>query len=373
MCSATHTLCTCWGKRNCSGTSVPLVRIAQPTHGRDARATTEDYSRRRAARNSSASRLNSSGFSIGTRWPVSGTIVFRAPGTLQRGGTRLARSKSNSVRHTLIWIRSAETGSEMRTTLEPRTFGMFFSLLLLCSCATTPEPSAIIPASELPADVIMNEDAGRGGWLFVTIRLESGEELPFIVDTGSSWTLIDKSLEPKLGKRLGTMRVPIFGSRAESDRYAAPGLYMGSTRLLTGNNIYTSHHLTQLSFRSHQSIMGVIGMDCLKHYCIQLDFETRKMRFLDSNRLNPAELGRAFPLTFRFLPFIHHAGPVAGASSNWWLIDTGCNIDGLVSAPLFRRELWDERDDSISTNRAGGGPGSFQDNLWLPTCAGTGA
>src|SRR5207248_5040648 len=62
----------------------------------------------------------------------------------------------------------------------------------------------------------------------------------------------------KLGKRLGTMTVPIFGSRAELDRYAAPGLYMGSTRLLAGNNIYTSHHLSQLSFRSHQSIMGVI-------------------------------------------------------------------------------------------------------------------
>ena len=75
------------------------------------------------------------------------------------------------------------------------------SLLLLCSCATTPEPPAIIPASELPADVIVNKDAGRGMWLFVTLRLESGEELPFFVDTGMTFTLFDKSLESKLGKR----------------------------------------------------------------------------------------------------------------------------------------------------------------------------
>ncbi len=69
-----------------------------------------------------------------------------------------------------------------------------------------PDPSAIIPASELPADVSMNKEAGRGNWLFVTLRLESGEELPFFVDTGMTLTLLDKSLEPKLGKRLGTGR-----------------------------------------------------------------------------------------------------------------------------------------------------------------------
>src|SRR5262245_3298072 len=102
-----------------------------------------------------------------------------------------------------------------------RAAHVFFGLLLLCSCATGPHPSLIQPATELPAEVAMNQDAGRGTWLFVTLRLESGEELPAVVDTGSSWTLFDKSLEPKLGKRLGTMTVSNWDKKMDLGRYAA--------------------------------------------------------------------------------------------------------------------------------------------------------
>ena len=53
----------------------------------------------------------------------------------------------------------------------------------------------------------MNQDAGRGGILIVTLRLESGEKLPFIVDTGCQVTVFDKSLEGKLGKRFDHLRI----------------------------------------------------------------------------------------------------------------------------------------------------------------------
>src|SRR5512142_1370683 len=67
-------------------------------------------------------------------------------------------------------------------------------LLLLNSCATKPPSAATTGLPPLPADVTMNENAGRGGHLFVTLRLESGEELPAFVDTGSPMTVLDKSL-----------------------------------------------------------------------------------------------------------------------------------------------------------------------------------
>ena len=83
----------------------------------------------------------------------------------------------------------------MKTTLKPCAIGAFLSLMLLCSCATTPQPSAIVPASDLPADASINKDAGRGGLLYVTLRLENGEELPFYLDTGAPISAIDKSLD----------------------------------------------------------------------------------------------------------------------------------------------------------------------------------
>jgi hypothetical protein len=215
-------------------------------------------------------------------------------------------------------------------------------LLLLCSCATTTEPSAIIPASELPAEVTINKDAGRGNLLFVTLRLESGEELLFLVDTGASGTLFDKSLEPELGKRLGTTTGMGWGVKYEVGLYAAPELYLGSTRLITGRNIWTTD-FKPLSSKTGRPIMGVLGMDILKHYCIQLDFEAGKMRFPDSGHMDTAKLGKVFPLTLSGnCPFIHYGSLVGGEGTNL-LIDAGYRNDGALESGLFRREVLEQR------------------------------
>src|ERR1039458_3362578 len=63
------------------------------------------------------------------------------------------------------------------TMFKSGTLGQLLSLMFLCSCA----PENALGAT-LPADVPINQEAGRGGWLVVTLRLESGEELPFLVD-----------------------------------------------------------------------------------------------------------------------------------------------------------------------------------------------
>ena len=60
-------------------------------------------------------------------------------------------------------IRRIEIRTNRLVCDTPRTFGMFLSLLILGSCATTPEPSAMIPAPQLPAEVAINKAAGRGG------------------------------------------------------------------------------------------------------------------------------------------------------------------------------------------------------------------
>jgi hypothetical protein len=205
----------------------------------------------------------------------------------------------------------------MKRILKVRTLGTILSLLLLCSCATTPHQPAIVSASELPADVTINTVAGHGGYLTVTLRLEDGEELPFMVDTGASATIFDKSLESKLGKRLGTATTSGWsGKGGKANLYATPKLYLGNTRLMTGSRVSTGS--------------AILGMDCLKHYCIQLDFEAGKMRFLNPDQVNTAQFGKAYPLTFKGnLPFIHHVGLLGGSDTNL-LIDMGCRTDGLA-------------------------------------------
>src|SRR5258705_370212 len=116
----------------------------------------------------------------------------------------------------------------------------YVCLLVLCSCATRPRTSAIVPAKELPSEVIMNKNAGRWGLLVVTLRLENGEELPFVVDTGSSWTVFDKALEPP-GKRLKTIKVSTWNAQQEAEVYAAPRLYLGGAPLMISNIVTCDH------------------------------------------------------------------------------------------------------------------------------------
>src|SRR4051812_18708219 len=106
-----------------------------------------------------------------------------------------------------------------------------FPLLSLCSCATM--------APQVPGDVALNDDAGRGGLLVVRIEVEGHGELPFVLDTGSPVTLLDQSLEPRLGKRLGTAVLHHFADKLQSHIYSAPKLYLNGTRLLTGGRIWT--------------------------------------------------------------------------------------------------------------------------------------
>jgi hypothetical protein len=150
-------------------------------------------------------------------------------------------------------------------------------LPLLCSCATRHSVRPI-----LPAEAAFNKGAGSGGlWgnlLFVTLRLESGEELLFNVDTGAPVTVLDKSLEPRLGKRLSERQLHYAWQDRTGGAYRAPKLYIGNTRLQTGDRVWTddlsdTHHPTNTPSRP---VLGILGMNCLRHYAIQLDFASAK-------------------------------------------------------------------------------------------------
>jgi hypothetical protein len=109
--------------------------------------------------------------------------------------------------------------TSIKATLKPHTIGRLLVAVLFCSSAIA---DPLRP--QLPADVTMNKDAGRGNWLIVTLRLDSGQELPFVVDTGCPKTILDKSLEPELGKQLGVITIWTLGGKRRTGLYAAPKL-----------------------------------------------------------------------------------------------------------------------------------------------------
>ncbi len=175
-----------------------------------------------------------------------------------------------------------------------RVTSIAIGLSLVCSCVP---PSLRIPVGVVP----MNDRAGTGDVLLIPLRLNDQEERLFILDTGSPVTLIDPSCAAIVGGPVGTNRVhSIFGADPAL-RYRSPSIYLGDTQLRTGPWVIAwdlkrvSSALGRFNGSSHQ-IAGVLGMDCLRHYCIQLDFPHGIVRFLEPDQAMSKDLGAAYGL-----------------------------------------------------------------------------
>lgn len=207
-------------------------------------------------------------------------------------------------------------------------------LLCLCSCATH---NANDP--QLPADVTMNREAGRGGLLLVTCRLADGEKLPLVMDTGSPITCLDKSLEPELGKCIGAGTLFNFGATQEVGAYAAPGLYLGKVPLrMAGTNVVVTFDRQKLADRGGwPPFKGFLGMNVLQNYCLQLDFAAGKLRFLDSSQAHKTNWGAPFPLTDIGDGCPAIGENLAGVKGLGSVIDTGCDCSGWLRPEIFQQ------------------------------------
>ncbi len=201
------------------------------------------------------------------------------------------------------------------------TFITAFGLMCLCSCATRE-----LVELALPGETSFNEEAGRGhdDYLRVKLHLEGGKEFECRVDTGSPYTILKKELEPELGERVGTNIVKWVQRLETNGVYRAPKLFVGNTPLRTDDVVYTGDEAT-------------LGMDILRHYCIQLDFTSNKMRFLSPKRLDAKDLGEVFPLTItadnHVLVHVHFLG------LRRWVVDTANPFDAALPAQKFDRVL----------------------------------
>lgn len=224
----------------------------------------------------------------------------------------------------------------IQTALMP--LALIWILGLLSLTVQAEEPTAMPP---LPAPVPMNEAAGRGGLLIIHVKLGTSEELPMAVDTGAPITLLDNSLAGRLGPRVGEMPIFSFENHQTGMIYVAPALYLGEVRLAMGSNVFTAD-LSRLARGMDPACKGILGMDCWRHYCLQMDFDSRAMRFLDAKRLDAGMLGKRFALQWsressrEGIPMIWHAGLLGGAVTNV-VIDTGNTGDGMAAGRQIRR------------------------------------
>ena len=228
----------------------------------------------------------------------------------------------------------------MRTAIHPRL--IFIGLLFFSFCPALVRVSAsvlytILPNAERPPDTSMNTDAGLGDWIIVNIRLANGENVPMVMDTGCPTTCFDTSFEPRLGQRIKTDVLWDFGAKSQINVYAAPKLFLTNTQLIKIGPYVVTHDCRQISNEVGHPVLGILGMDVLQNYCIQLNFSAHRVSFLDYDHENKSRWGAAFELFEIGDGCFAISNNLAGGNGPASLIDTGYNQDGWLVPDLFQQ------------------------------------
>ena len=197
--------------------------------------------------------------------------------------------------------------------------------------------------SDLPSEVSISQDIRKMSALTVNLTLDDGTTVKVMVDTGSYETHLDNSLAPYLGKKKRSEKV-IFPAMGwiEADFYEFPKLYLNGTLLDKGGQVAV--YPLRLRKSKDAEIRGILGMDCLKHYCLQIDPEAGKLRFLDPHGLDKKNLGRAYDMnnkTYMGAYFIN--GNLLGDLDTQAVLDTGWSSDGALQIDNFRRAVRQHR------------------------------
>ena len=211
--------------------------------------------------------------------------------------------------------------------------------LKLSRCSAGAE-TIVRPATPIENPILRTFNGLPG--IFVRLRMENGKEYLFQIDTGRPNTTLDKSLEPLLGNRLDSSvffePLIVKGGISRAGVYKAPKLYLGNTLLLTNPKIYTFNWQ-----QFEPGIMGVLGMDCLRHYCVQFDFAHDKILLLNPDHLNTSELGTRIPLTLVMGLLVARAD-CFGAGKMYFCPDTGEVVDdAILKSVFFHRQLKNQK------------------------------
>jgi hypothetical protein len=153
------------------------------------------------------------------------------------------------------------------------------SLLLLAAIGATVEVRADEPVSTIPPELVLERFAvNKGGdCLLVPVKI-AGKERLFVVDTGCTQTVVDKTIP------LGEPRESITANSPQGDVlvqvYACPDGSVGQLPLRVESVLGLDFN--RLREVSGHPIEGFLGMDFLASYAVHVDFDRGELLFLKS-------------------------------------------------------------------------------------------
>jgi hypothetical protein len=176
-----------------------------------------------------------------------------------------------------------------------------------------------------------------------------GTEYWFLLDTGSSFTIFDSSFKYDLGDATGKVSIKTPRNEITSDMYNAPEAMLGEINMKSCAGVLCLN-MEQSGYADGKKIKGIIGMNFLRKYMLQIDFDTDMLYIYESVQGEKLRWGQSCDLTFPVGALPHVKGMVFFDIPVEFLVDTGHSGTGSLEEKVFQQILSQKKAKTVETS-----------------------
>lgn len=157
------------------------------------------------------------------------------------------------------------------------------------------ELAAENPAWSIASESLEEFTVGQGGRpLLIPVTLD-GRNFPFLVDTGTSKTILDTSLESYLGALNNPAVLKTSAGFVSSEVFDCPDASVGSLNLDRVGTVGCMD-LRAIRYATGKEVMGILDMDFLGDFAIEIDFDNGFLRLWSEAPPEWNGRGEEFPM-----------------------------------------------------------------------------
>lgn len=178
----------------------------------------------------------------------------------------------------------------------------------------------------------------RGGDPILLPVIFKGKEYLFLLDTGFSHTAFNSSFKHELGHVKRIERGITLGNPMMFEVFDAPEAFLGPFNIQDCGEV-SCIDLNMVSSIFGRKVAGLIGLNFLKKYVIQIDFDKGVLSFLQPIRGQNPDWGQELEINYDSIGQPNIIGNIHNGIKVGFVIDTGCNTTGGLDRKIFEEIL----------------------------------
>lgn len=185
-------------------------------------------------------------------------------------------------------------------------------------------------------EILAEFTIAKGTDLIVLPVRFKGEEYMFFLDTGCSLTAFDISFKSELGEAKRRGRGMTSGGLRPFESFDAPEAFLGPLNLQDCGEVFCAD-LKMVSSILGRKVSGAIGMNFLRKYVVQIDFDKGKLLFLKPMAGENPYWGEALEIEYHPIGWPYVTGIILDGIKVDFVIDTGDSGTGGLLHVIFKK------------------------------------